>query len=232
VAEVSDILEEDGIWVLELSYMPTMLEMNSFDTICHEHLEYYSLAPMERLLSEHDLEVLDVELNHINGGSFRLFVGHAGIRQASSEAHERIQDLRCKEFEMRLDQDAPYAQFRKGIRAIKKDLRSLLAKCKNQKKLVHGYGASTKGNTILQFCGINPALLPAIADRNEDKWGNRTVGTGIPIISEADSRKQRPDYYLVLPWHFIEEFKQREKEFLNRGGKFIVPMPHPRLVGR
>jgi hypothetical protein len=111
-------------------------------------------------------------------------------------------------------------------------LLTFLKKAKQQKKLVHGYGASTKGNTILQYCGITPDLLPAVADRNKDKWGSYTIGTNVPIISEEESRKKKPAYYLVLPWHFIEEFKKREKEFLARGGKFVLPMPRVTLVGK
>jgi SAM-dependent methyltransferase len=231
VQDIKDSLHEEGRWVLELSYLPTMLEMNSFDTICHEHLEYYSLAPMERLFAEHGLELADVSLNDINGGSFRIAVGHAGKIRPSAEAQERMQQLRLKEFEMGRDTDAPYALFRRNIKKVRRDLAAFLKKAKAQKKLVHGYGASTKGNTTLQYCGVTPQLMPAIADRNEDKWGSHTIGTNIPIISEEQSRKQKPDYYLVLPWHFIDEFKKREKDFLARGGKFVLPMPEVTLVG-
>lgn len=232
VDDIKNSLHEQGVWVLELSYLPTMLAANSFDTICHEHLEYYALAPMERLFAEHELEVLDVHLNDINGGSFRIVVGHAGKTKPSSEAQDRVQALRLKEFELALDIDTPYALFRKQIRKIRKDLVAFLRKAKTQKKLVHGYGASTKGNTTLQYCGLTPSLVPAIADRNPDKWGSSTIGTNIPIISEEESRRQKPDYYLVLPWHFIDEFKRREHEFLSRGGKFVLPMPEVRLVGK
>jgi hypothetical protein len=231
VSDIKESLDEHGVWVLELSYLPTMLEMNSFDTICHEHLEYYALAPMERLFAEHDLEVVDVHLNDINGGSFRIVVGHAGKTKPSPEAHARMQELRMKEFDLGLDTDAPFAAFRKNIKKIRSDLQAFLKKAKAQKKVVHGYGASTKGNTTLQYCGLNPNLVSAIADRNPDKWGSRTIGTNIPIISEEESRKRKPDYYLVLPWHFIEEFKKRESEFLAGGGKFIMPMPNVHLVG-
>lgn len=233
-AFVSDIrasLHEDGVWILELSYLPSMLRMNSFDTICHEHLEYYSLAPMERLLAEYQLEVIDVTLNDSNGGSFRVAATHAGGIKASEEARERVQQLRLSEFELALDSDGPYTVFNKNIKKIRNDVRSFLKKAKAQRKLVHGYGASTKGNTTLQYCGITPDLMPAIADRNEDKWGTTTVGTNIPVISEAESRRQRPDFYFVLPWHFINEFRQREREFLERGGKFVVPMPHVHVIG-
>ncbi|MCL4786989.1 MAG: methyltransferase domain-containing protein [Verrucomicrobia bacterium] len=230
VSDIKTSLHERGIWILELSYLPLMLKMNSFDTICHEHLEYYSLAPMERLFAEHDLEVVDVTLNDINGGSFRIAVGHKGKVAPSAEARDRVQTLRLQEFELALDTDAPYAEFRKNIETIRKDLRAFLAKAKKQKKLVHGYGASTKGNTILQYCGVTPDLMPAVADRNPVKWGSYTIGTNIPIISEEDSRKKKPHYYVTLPWHFMTEFKKREADFLKRGGKFVSPMPEVHVV--
>jgi 2-polyprenyl-3-methyl-5-hydroxy-6-metoxy-1,4-benzoquinol methylase len=232
VADIQALLHDQGLWVLELSYLPTMLAMNSFDTICHEHLEYYSLAALERLLAEHQLQVVDVALNDINGGSFRICVGHAGKIVPAPEAYARVQALRLSEFELGLDTDVPYAAFRNNIKQIRKDLLAFLRKAKSQKKVVHGYGASTKGNTTLQYCGVTADLVSAIADRNQRKWGSTTIGTGIPILSEDDSRKQKPDYYLVLPWHFIEEFKQREKAFLARGGRFVLPMPEVHLVGK
>lgn len=230
VGDIKASLHERGVWILELSYLPLMLKMNSFDTLCHEHLEYYSLAPMERLFAEHDLEVVDVTLNDINGGSFRIAVGHKAKVAPSAEARERVQSLRIQEFELALDTDAPYAVFRKNIEQIRKDLRAFLLKAKKQKKLVHGYGASTKGNTILQYAGVTPDLMAAVADRNPVKWGSYTIGSNIPIISEADSRKQEPDYYVALPWHFMAEFKKREADFLKRGGKFVSPMPEVHVV--
>jgi len=231
VADIAASLREDGIWILEQSYLPTMLKMNSFDTICHEHLEYYSLAALERLFNDHHLEVLDVHLNDVNGGSFRLVVGHAGRHQIKPEWNDRVQELRINEFELALDTDAPYATFRTNLEAIRKDLRAFLQKAKDEGKVVHGYGASTKGSTTLQFCGVTPDLVQVIADRNPRKWGQYTIGTNIKIISEDESRAARPDYYLVLPWHFLPEFKTRELEFLKRGGRFLVPMPTVHLVG-
>jgi len=225
VADIASCLGEDGIWILEQSYLPTMLTMNIFDTICHEHLEYYSLAALERLFNDHDLEVIDVHLNDVNGGSFRLVVGHAGRHQIKPEWNDRVQTLRINEFELALDTDAPYATFRANIETIRQDLQAFLKKAKAEGKLVHGYGASTKGSTTLQYCGITPDLVPAIADRNPRKWGQYTIGTQIKIISEEESRAAKPDYYLVLPWHFLAEFKTRETEFLKRGGQFLVPMP-------
>ncbi|MBL9130272.1 MAG: class I SAM-dependent methyltransferase [Verrucomicrobiaceae bacterium] len=231
VSDIASVLADDGIWILEQSYLPGMLAMNSFDTICHEHLEYYSLAVLERLFGECGLEVVDVHLNDVNGGSFRLCVAHTGRVKPSAEAAKRVQDLRVSEFELALDTDAPYARFRTDIERIRTELQAFLLKAKGEHKLVHGYGASTKGNTTLQYCGITGDLLPAIADRNPRKWGSYTIGSRVKIISEEESRAAKPDYYLVLPWHFMPEFKTRESDFLARGGKFVVPFPQVHLVG-
>ena len=231
VQDISDVLATDGIWILEQSYLPAMLGINSFDTICHEHLEYYSLAVLERLFGDHGLEVIDVHLNDVNGGSFRLVVAHVGQVNPSAEAAARVQELRIREFEMAVDSDAPYSVFRDNIERIRTDLNAFLKEARADGKLVHGYGASTKGSTTLQYCNVTPDLVPAIADRNPIKWGKYTIGTQIKIISEEESRAAKPDYYLVLPWHFMPEFIKRETDFLARGGKFIVPMPQVHLIG-
>jgi SAM-dependent methyltransferase len=232
VADIKKILHPDGVWVLEMSYLPTMLERNSFDTICHEHLEYYHLEPLELLFAANKLYVMDVTKNEMNGGSFRLTVKHADVpTDDEDEGYERISRMRAEEMMLALDTDGPYMNFRRNIEKIKGDVRMFLGGVKEAGKVVHGYGASTKGNTILQFCDITPELLPCIADRNESKWGHYTVGTNIPIISESESRAQKPDYYLVLPWHFMAEFRMRETEFLARGGRFVVPMPRLQVVG-
>jgi hypothetical protein len=172
-----------------------------------------------------------VHLNDVNGGSFRLVVANVGQIKPSSEAAARVQELRIREFEMALDSDAPYARFRDNIERIRTDLTAFLQKARAEGKLVHGYGASTKGSTTLQYCNVTSELVPFIADRNPVKWGSYTIGTQIKIISEEASREIRPDYYLVLPWHFMTEFVKRESDFLSRGGKFVVPMPQVHLVG-
>jgi SAM-dependent methyltransferase len=197
VADIKASLNETGVWILELSYLPLMLQMNSFDTICHEHLEYYSLAPMERLFAEHDLEVVDVTLNDCNGGSFRIAVGHRGKITPSNDARDRVQKLRLDEFELALDTDLPYAAFRKNIEKIRKDLRAFLVKAKKQKKLVHGYGASTKGNTTLQYIGATPDLVPAVADRNPDKLVRAQSGrTFRSFRKKSRARKNR-----IIIWY-------------------------------
>jgi C-methyltransferase C-terminal domain/Putative zinc binding domain/Methyltransferase domain len=230
VADVAAVLAQRGVWVMELHYLPLMLEMNSFDAIVHEHLEYYSLAVLERLFAEEGLEVVHAELNDINGGSIRLFIGHAGKLERTTEQNRSIQALRIREFELALDAAEPYEEFRRNSEQVRDELATLLRDLKSQGKTVHVYGASTKGNTILQYAGIDSSLVSHAADRNPDKWGSETIATRIPIISEEDSRAMQPDYYLALPWHFLDEFLERETEFLERGGRFIVPLPNVRIV--
>jgi hypothetical protein len=230
VRDVADSLAEDGVWVMELHYLPLMLQQNAFDVIVHEHLEYYSLAVLERLFGEAGLEVVDGELNDINGGSIRLFIAHAGRREASPEAEERLQKLRVREFEMALDSPAPYEEFARNVERVGEELKALCESLVADGKTIHIYGASTKGNTILQYANLDSRLIPYAADRNPDKWGSATR-TGIPVISEEESREMRPDYYLVLPWHFLDEFMQRESEYLDGGGSFIIPLPEVRVTG-
>lgn len=230
VADVAQALAPGGVWVMELHYLPTMLETNSFDAIVHEHLEYYSLAVIERLIGEEGLEVVSAELNDINGGSIRLFIGHSGDHLPTAEQAEQLRQLRINEFELALDSPEPYEAFRQRVETVRDHLLALCRSLREEGKTIHVYGASTKGNTILQYANIDHTLIDAAADRNPDKWGSHTIGTNIPIISEEDSRARNPDYYLVLPWHFLDEFVEREQEFLDRGGQFIVPLPEVRVV--
>jgi hypothetical protein len=230
VADVAAVLAQRGVWVMELHYLPLMLEMNSFDAIVHEHLEYYSLAVLERLLAEEGLEVVNAEVNDINGGSIRLFIGHAGELEQTPEQLRAVQALRIREFELALDAAEPYEEFRRNSEKVRDDLAALCRKLRDEGKTIHVYGASTKGNTILQYAGIDSSLIPYAADRNPDKWGSETIATRIPIISEEESRAMAPDYYLALPWHFLDEFLARETEFLGRGGRFIVPLPTVRIA--
>lgn len=231
VADVAEALAESGIWVIELHYLPMMLEANAFDAIVHEHLEYYSLAVIERLVGEEGLEIISAELNDINGGSIRLFIGHQGKHERTAEQQAALTALRVKEFEMALDAPEPYEAFRLGAERVRDDLVKACNEIKAHGKTIHVYGASTKGNTILQYAGIDHTVIEAAADRNSDKWGSETIATKIPIISEEESRAMNPDYYLALPWHFLAEFLEREQEFLARGGKFIVPLPEVRIIG-
>ena len=230
VDDVARALADDGVWVIELHYLATMLEMSQFDAIVHEHLEYYSLAVIERMLAEAGLAVVRAELNDMNGGSVRLFIRRAGRFTAEGEDAENLQALRIREFEMALDAAEPYERFAAAAEAVRDELASLCRRIVDEGKTIHVYGASTKGNTILQYAGIDRTMVPFAADRNPDKHGSETIGTGIPIISEEQSREMKPDYYLALPWHFMDEFLDREHEFLDRGGRFIVPMPTVRVL--
>lgn len=226
VRSIKDALSENGVWVLEMSYMPKMLELDSYDTICHEHLEYYSLAVLEKICSLAAMKIFKIEFNDINGGSIRCYVTHKENAIYGTSSDLRMMDeVRQKEFDMELDTDKPYDAFNHRISKLKSELYGLLMTLKKEGKKIHIYGASTKGNTILQWCGIDHTIIDYAAERNPDKYGAMTLGTNIPIISEAESRAMNPDYYLVLPWHFKGEFVEREQATLDRGIGLIFPLP-------
>ena len=226
VRSIQECLAPDGVWIVEMSYMPLMLEMNSYDTICHEHLEYYSLSVIENILRRVGLKVFRAELNAINGGSLRCYVTHAGSSAFKKEEWlEGLKKLRRSEFDLELDTDKPYKSFQDRINLHRDELTALIKKLNQEGKRFHIYGASTKGNTILQWCNLDNRIIDCAAERNPEKYGTSTLGTDIPIVSEADSRKMKPDYYLVLPWHFKEEFLKREKATLDQGIGFIFPLP-------
>ena len=226
VKGIKQLLSPEGIWIFEMSYMPTMLENDSYDTICHEHLEFYSLAVIEKIAALAGMKIFKIVFNDINGGSIRCFATHKeSSLYFNTENYKLINEVRQKEFDLELDTDKPYVAFQYRIEKVKNELHNLLLKLKKEGKTVHIYGASTKGNTILQWCDINNMLVDYAAERNPDKYGAFTLGTNIPIISEAESRAMNPDYYLVLPWHFKEEFLEREKEALAKGTGFIFPIP-------
>jgi len=233
VKRIKKYLSKEGIWILEVAYMPAMLKMNSYDTICHEHLEYYSLAVLENMLQRADMTIVKAELNDSNGGSIRCYATHVETsRFKADECLRAITTLRQREFDMELDTDKPYREFQERINAHRQGLMALLKRLKSEGKIIHIYGASTKGNTILQWCGIDHSMIDYAADRNPEKHGARTLGTNIPIISEAESRAMKPDYYLVLPWHFKKEFLEREQESLEQGIGMIFPLPTIEVIKR
>ena len=223
---IRNILSPSGIWIFEMSYMPTMLKKNSFDTICHEHLEYYSFAVLEYIMQKVSLRIFHAELNDINGGSIRCYVTHAGNdAYDTNDTKAVLRQLRVSEFDLALDTDHPYLAFFERICALRKELKDFLLSIKAKGKTIHVYGASTKGNVLLQWCGIDNKIVDCAADRNPDKDGARTIGTNIPIVLEEKSRALKPDYYLVLPWHFRDEFLRREKQTLALGTSMIFPLP-------
>jgi hypothetical protein len=227
--QIAAILADDGVWHFEQSYMPSMLRTNSYDTICHEHLEYYSLGVVRQVLDAAGLQLIDVVTNGVNGGSFAVTAAHRANR-ALRPNHTVIDWLLEQEDRMGLNTPRPYRDFEERVFRHRQDLVRLLRALVADGKTVLGYGASTQGNVLLQFCGLSPADIPAIADVNPDKFGCFTPGTHIPIVSESEARAMRPDYFLVLPWHFREGIVRREKDFLKHGGKLIFPFPEIEIV--
>jgi SAM-dependent methyltransferase len=237
VSDIKKIMHPDGLWVVQMSYLPLMLKQHDFGNICHEHLEYYSLASFEYLMKLHDFTVVDVELNDVNGGSFRALIRNCGADESvfgdvayRRLAGERVSALRAEESKMGLGEIATYREFAAWVERIKDDVSGFISEQVHLGKTVSIYGASTKGNVMLQYFGLDHGLITSASERNRDKWGKVTVGTRIPIISEEQARVSNPDYFLVLPWHFIEEFQDREKNYLLGGGRFIVPLPHFTLI--
>lgn len=238
INDVKEILNDDGIWVLQMSYTPLMLKQLAFDNICHEHMYYYSLFNIKKILNECGMEVVDVHLNDINGGSFRIWVmKKESVNCFGSQPHRdvckfRVESLLEYEYSLGLDEEETWGNFYKRINLLKYSTVSFIKDVKAQGKSVWAYGASTKGNTLLQYFGLDNTLIDGIAERSPYKYGLHTVGTNIPITCEDKMREARPDYLLVLPWHFINEFVKREEEYLNQGGKFIVPCPKFEIISR
>jgi len=232
-AEVGRLLKKSGIWIFEISYLPLMLLQNSFDTICHEHLEYYSLSVLEAITKRVDMRIFKVEVNDINGGSIRCYACRASNNEyGGAPDREFIHRLRIREFEMELDTYRPYTDFQSRIERLRDGLNKVLFNARAQGERIHIYGASTKGNVLLQWYGVNRVVVDCAADRNPQKVGSRTLGTDIPIVSEEESRKAKPDYYLVLPWHFRKEFLERERDMILAGTKMIFPLPEIEVVTR
>jgi C-methyltransferase C-terminal domain/Putative zinc binding domain/Methyltransferase domain len=226
--DIASALDPDGVWHFEQSYMPAMLRLNSYDTICHEHVEYYSLGAIEYILRAADMKILDVQMNDINGASFAVTATHAA---SSRQPNRAVVDwLLEQEDRAGLMTVEPYRAFESRVFRHREDLRRLLQALRDDGKRVMGYGASTKGNVVLQFCGIDATLVEAIVEVNPDKYGCVTPGTHIPIVSEEEANRMQPDYYLVLPWHFRAGILQREAAFRDRGGKFIFPFPEIEIV--
>ena len=230
---IADLLAPEGIWIVEMSYLPLMLKQNSFDTICHEHLEYYSLAVLEYIARDAGLRVFKASLNDVNGGSIRLYLTKAdNIRYDNKEVTDFLRCLRLYEFDLKLDTAEPYQAFQRRIEDVRGKLEAFLTAARRRGEHIHVYGASTKGNVLLQWCRIGSSMVDCAADRNPDKHGAHTLGTNIPIVSEEESRAARPDYYLVLPWHFKAEFLERERPAIMAGTKMIFPLPEVTVVDK
>lgn len=220
--EVFEVLADDGIWVFEQSYLPRMLTANSYDTICHEHLEYYAVKQMLWMAQKVGFEIIGLEFNAVNGGSFSVTAAKKRLaRPVSAAVHKALYD----ENEQALDSREPYQWFADRVHRHRAALIERLTDLNASGLRVFGYGASTKGNVLLQYCGITSDMVPFIAEVNPDKFGSYTPGTLIPIISESEARARRPDVFLVLPWHFRDNIVEREKSFLQAGGRLLFPLP-------
>jgi predicted DNA-binding protein YlxM (UPF0122 family) len=236
--EVNSIMEDDGLLVIQMSYTPLMINQLAFDNICHEHLYYHSLESMKKIFSRSGFKIMDAQLNDINGGSFRIYAmkNIADEKKFSTQPYRDVCKTRVDsllEYEKVNGYNTPdiWASFYENLQALKQQTYDFIVSEKAKGKKIWGYGASTKGNTLLQYFNLDHTLIDGIAERSPYKFGLKTVGTNIPITSEEEMRAAKPDYLLVLPWHFINEFVQREQDYLQSGGKFIVPCPQFEVIG-
>ena len=225
--DIYNCLDKNGLWHLEQSYMPSMIKNFSYDTICHEHLEYYSLKSINYILNQVGFKIIDIEFNEINGGSFALTVAKKG--SFHKEDKKTVQWFYKKKI-LNCNKLETHKNFYKECLKQKLLLIDLLKNLKDMKKKVFGYGASTKGNVILQFCNINENLLPYIGEVNKYKFNRFTPGSKIKIISENKLKNMKPDYLLVLPWHFKNFIIKKEQKFLSNGGKLIFPLPDIEII--
>ena len=228
VSDIHDILAFDGVWVIQFTDLYSMLKANAFDNICHEHLEYYTLLDVIILLKKCSLEVFNAETNDVNGGSLRIYVGHYGQHEISPSVLYTL----VNESSFLRSKDGSINAFRERIKNIKRTVVSFIKEKTKDGKVIYGMGASTKGNTLLQYFRLDNELIKYIAEINEDKFGLYTVGSNIEIISEEQALKDNPDYMLCLPWHFEGNFITKLKDYLNKGGKLIFPLPIPKIIDR
>ena len=224
MADVADVLHPSGVWVNQLNYVPSIMENNAFDFISHEHLTYWDMTLMGDWLAKVGLEIFDVELLPLNGGTARFYIQHKGVRPVTKQVSQ------MREIEKDLRGDGMWRQFRQRIDLNGEILRNMIEEAKRAGKVVAVLGASTRGNSLLQYYGLGVEQLPYASDRDPAKWGRKMVRTDIPIISEEEARARKPDYFLVLPYSYIDEIAVREKEYLSNGGKLIVPLPWARVV--
>lgn len=227
---LAETLSHGGILVLEVSYWPAKMEKNALDEVCHEHVCFYNYQNLESIFSQVGLKVFDVRQNDINGGSIQLWLTHADSLRLYNRAQFRqnIVQLKISEFDMALDTFEPYSCFIQRCANLKNDVCSFFEQ--NSHASIHLYGASTKGNVLLQFLELDSTRIPYAAERSKEKWGGRTLGTNIKMISEEESRAMKPDYYFVPIWSFKDEILKREQEYLASGGQLVFPIPQLSIV--
>jgi hypothetical protein len=232
--DVEKVLDDDGIWILQLSYTPLMINQLAFDNICHEHWAYHNLSSVQRILATANMKVLNAELNDVNGGSIRIYAvkNKANMNLFGSAPKRDVWAMNVQAIfnnEHHYDNLPVWNDFANNVAMLRMKTTDFIDKANREGKSVWGYGASTKGNTLLQHFDLDNTKIEAIAERNSNKWGLYTIGSNIVIKSEQEMRDAQPDYVLVLPWHFISEFLTREREYLEKGGAFIVPCPQFRI---
>jgi hypothetical protein len=226
VDQISSILDpNEGVWVFEQSYMPLMLERKSYDTICHEHLEYYSLSQIIWLLDRGGLKIIDIEVNDINGGSFSIMAAKKNSLYPSND--KKINHFLTLEKQTKLDTIQPYLNFQLDAQKSRDELKEFISTAKHNGETISALGASTKGNVILQYCNIDSTQIDAVGEVNANKFGALTPGSLIPIDSEESILRKESDYLMVLPWHF-KEFFVKNKKFNDR--KLVFPLPHLEII--
>ena len=221
VQDIKDCLSSDGLWISEQSFLPTMLENNSFDTIVAEHLEYYCLKQIQYICNKVGLEIIDVSLNNCNGGSFRITATHTGKYPVSPS----VAKLRAQEDALDISNLQPIYGFIGRVEKLKEELVSFLKAEKAKGKTIYLLSCSTKGNCLLNYYGLDNTIITAGAEINPNKYGSRTPGSNIPIISDVQMREEKPDYLLTMAWHFKAHLLNREKEYIENGGIIIFPLP-------
>ena len=226
--DIYEVLDDEGIWHLEQSYMPSMIKNISYDTICHEHIEYYSLFSIKYIFDQVGFKIIDLEFNDINGGSFAITL--AKKKSTFKEISKAVHWLLKKEDVFNYNSKKTHEEFFKKVKVHKLLLKKLLLNIKSEKKKIYGYGASTKGNVILQYCGIGEDILDCIVDANIDKHNKYTPGTKIKILHESYHNMKKPDFMLVLPWHFKNFIIKKERRFTINGGKLIFPLPDIEII--
>ena len=217
IADAAEVLDDNGVFIAQLMCLESMLKKNDLGNICHEHLEFYSFKSLKYLFEKNGLKIFKIEENDINGGSYRIFCKKNISRSINYKEKASLFEIK---------------KFIRRVESNKKKCLSFLTNAVKKGLKVHIYGASTKGNTLLQYYGINHKLIKFAAERSPEKWGKYTVGSGIKIISENDARKLKPNYFFVMPYAFIKEFIKREKKWLMEGGKFILPYPNFKVINK
>ncbi len=225
--EVEACLDEKGAWIIQMAYLPAMLKTNMYDNIVHEHNGYYGIETMQWVMEQAGMEVFDALLNDVYGGSFRVFVKKKSNRGFAPT--ERLKKLLDEERKSAIFDVKTYRDFEKSVQKTRQDLQALLKKIKSEGKTVWVYGASTKGNTILQYCGLTGKDIAAAADANPFKFGRFMIGSDVPVKSEDEMRKAKPDYLLALPYSFVPAFMKREESLVKQGAKFIAPLPEVKV---